>query len=141
GIRDIADGLLIEVMGERRDILRTKHRAPQGDPLLAWGEYRDDALTIKNGDEVAKALDQLRELSYEKPRMVRLWTATDDQCVAVLKGDACALYVVESVEGYGTSMGDHTLDDSFDVLDHEGNPLTVPWADCIPWDVARRGLL
>jgi hypothetical protein len=140
-IRDIADGLLIEVMGERRDILRTKQRAPHGDPLLVWGEYVDDALTIKTTDELGAALDQLRASSYDTPRMLRLWTATDDQCVAVVKGDACALYIVESAEGYGTSMGDHTLTDGFDVLDHEGKPLTVPWADCIPWDVARRGLL
>jgi hypothetical protein len=140
-IRDIADGLLIEVMGERRDILRTKQRAPHGDPLLVWGEYVDDALTVKTTDELGAALDQLRASSYDTPRMLRLWTATDDQCVAVVKGDACALYIVESAEGYGTSMGDHTLTDGFDVLDHEGKPLTVPWADCIPWDVARRGLL
>lgn len=140
-IRDIADGLLIEIMGERRDIVRTKQREPQGDPLLVWGEYVDDALTIKSVDELSVALDHLKAVSYDTPRMARLWTATDEQCVAVIKGDVCALYVVESVDGYGTSMGDHTLSDGFDVRDHEGKPLTVPWADCIPWDVAKRGLL
>jgi hypothetical protein len=140
-IRDIADGLLIEVMGEQRDIVPSKGRVPQGDPLLAWGEYGDDTLTIRSVDQLSAALDQLQALAYETPRMVRLWSATDDQCVAVIKGDACALYVVESVDGYGSSMGDHTRNESFDALDHEGNPFTVPWADCIAWEDAKRGLL
>lgn len=139
-IREIADGLLIEVMGERRDIVRTKHRQPVGEPLLVWGEYRDDALSVTSEAQFLAALDGLQVASYEAPRMLRLWSATDDQCVAVIKGDACALYVVESLDGYGTSTGDRTRTESFGVSDYDGKPFLVPWADCIPWAVARAGL-
>jgi hypothetical protein len=73
--------------------------------------------------------------------MLRLWSTTDDQCVAVVWQRSCALYVVESVEGYGTSTGDRSRNDSFACTDHEGKPLVVPWADCLPWEVGRAGLL
>lgn len=139
-IRDIADGLLIEVLGERRDVVRTKHRQPAGDPLLVWGEYRDDALSIQSEEQFLAALDGLQTVSYDEPRLLRVWSAMDDQCVAVLKGDACALYIVESLDGYGTSIGDHARTESFHVTDHEGDPLTVPWADCIAWSIARTAL-
>lgn len=140
-VRDIADGLLIEVMGERRDIVRTKHREPTGEPLLVWGEYRDDALAIRSDEQFGAAIDALHAAAFDAPRMLRLWTACDDQCVAVIKGDACALYVVESLEGYGTSTGDLARTDAFQLTDHEGKPMTVPWADCIAWPQARRALV
>jgi len=139
-IRDIADGLLIEVMGERRDIVRTKQRLPSGEPLLVWGEYVDDALAIRDEEQFLAAVDGLQQSSYDAPRVLRVWSATDDQCVAVIKGEACALYVVESLDGYGTSTGDRTRTESFEVVDHDHKPFLVPWADCIPWGVARQGL-
>ena len=140
-IRDIADGLLIEVMGERRDVARTKQRQPSGTPLLVWGEYVDDALAVQNEEQFLAAIDALRTASFDAPRVLRVWSAMDDQCVAVLKGDACALYVVESIDGYGSSTGDSSRTESFEVIDHDGNSLTVPWADCIGWNVARRALV
>ena len=139
-IRDIADGLLIEVMGERYDVVRTKQRQPSGTALLVWGEYVDDALAVQNEEQFLIALDALRATSFDAPRMVRLWSALDDQCVAVLTGEAAALYVVESIDGYATSTGDRTRTESFEMIDHDGTPMTVPWADCIPWEVARRAL-
>lgn len=140
-IRDIADGLLIEIMGVRYDIVRTKQRQPSGDPLLVWGEYVDDALAISSDDQFLAAIDGLQTASYDEPRMLRVWSATDDQCVAVIKGDACALYVVESIDGYGTSIGDRARTEAFRIDDHEGKPLTVPWCDCIPWMTARAALV
>jgi hypothetical protein len=140
-VRDIADGLLIEVMGVRRDIVRTKHREPRGEPLLVWGEYKDDALAISTDAQLVAALDSLQAASFDAPRMLRVWSAMDDQCVAVIKGDACALYVVESLDGYGTSTGDRTRTESFELLDHEGQPMTVPWAECVPWPTARAALV
>ncbi|MDQ3341211.1 MAG: hypothetical protein M4D80_39155 [Myxococcota bacterium] len=139
-IRDIADGLLIEIMGVRFDIVRTKQRQPSGEPLLVWGEYVDDALAIRDDEQFLVAIDGLQTASFDAPRMLRVWSAMDDQCVAVIKGDACALYVVESVDGYGTSTGDLSRNESFEIADQEGKPMTVPWADCIPWGVARLAL-
>ena len=139
-IRDIADGLLIEVMGVRVDIVRTKQRKPVGEPLLVWGEYVDDALAIRDQEQFLAAIDGLQTSSFDAPRMLRVWSAMDDQCVAVVKGDACALYVVESIDGYGTSTGDLSRTESFAMTDHEGKQMTVPWAECIPWSVARVAL-
>jgi hypothetical protein len=139
-IREIADGLLIEIMGERRDIVRTKQRAPVGEPLLVWGEYVDDALSVSSDEQFLAALDGLQAASFDAPRMLRVWSSTDDQCVAVINGDAAALYVVEALDGYGTSTGDRTRTESFGVQDHDGKAMLVPWADCIPWAIARRGL-
>jgi len=105
-VRDIADGLLVEIMGEKTEIVRTKHRAPSGEPLLVWGEYLEDSLSVSSDEAFLAALDSLQSSSYDAPRIIRIWSATDDQCVVVMKGDACALYVVESLDGYGTSTGD-----------------------------------
>ena len=138
-IRDIADGLLVEVMGTKTEIVRTKERAPSGEPLLVWGEYLEDSLSVKSEESFLAALDSLQGASHDAPRIVRIWSATDDQCVAVIRGDACALYVVESLDGYGTSRGDLARTDSFEVMDHDG-AMTIPWADCIPWARAREGL-
>ena len=92
-------------------------------------------------EQFLAALQGLQRSSYDAPRMLRLWSAMDDQCVAVIKGDACALYVVESLDGYGTSTGDRTRTESFGVMDYDGRPLLVPWADCVPWPIARLGLV
>ena len=140
-IREISDGLLIEVPAERFDIVRTHRRTPVGEPLLIWGEYPDDALRVRSEAELLGALDALQALSIDKPRMLRLWSAADDQLVAALWKDYCALYIIESADGYATSTGDQTRNDSFDIKDHEGLNLRVPWADCVSWDYARRALV
>jgi hypothetical protein len=87
------------------------------------------------------AIDTLHASAHTEPRLLRLWSAADDQLVAALWGDRCALYVVESADGYATSVGDQSLHESFEVLDHEGHTLTVPFADCVSWDYARRALV
>lgn len=140
-IRDIADGLLIEVDGVPFDLARSKRGAPIGYPLLVWGQATADALSVRGELELETALDLLHDASIESPRFVRLWSAAEDQLVAALWGDRNALYVVESHEGYSTSMGDATLRESFFVADPGGNTLTVPLADCVSWDYARRAML
>ena len=140
-IREISDGLLIEVNAERFDIVRTHRRTPVGEPLLIWGEYPEDALRVRNETELLGALDALHAISMDRPRMLRLWSAADDQLVAALWNDQCALYIIESPEGYATSTGDQTRNDSFDMKDHEGLHLRVPWADCVSWDYARRAMV
>lgn len=140
-IRDIADGLLIEVNAERFDIVRTHRRTPVGEPLLIWGEYPEDALRVKSEGELLGAIDALRLAAEARPRMVRVWTAADDQLVAALWGDHAALYIIDSPDGYATSMGDADRNDSFELKDHEGHTLTVPWADCVSWDYARRAMV
>lgn len=140
-IRDITDGLLIEVSADRFDIIRTHRRTPVGEPLLIWGEYPEDALRVRSETELLGALDALHASSADRPRMLRLWSAADDQLVAALWGGHCALYIIESAEGYATSTGDQTRNDSFDMKDHEGQRLRVPWADCVSWDYARRALV
>jgi hypothetical protein len=136
-IRDIADGLLIEVMGERIDPSR---RRPKGHPLLIWGEYVDDALHARGHDELLRALDALHALAQDAPRMLRLWSATDDQIVAMLWRAESALYVVESPDGYASSCGDATRTDAFQLVDYDGQPFAVPYHDCIPWQIARDAL-
>ncbi len=140
-MRAIAEGMLIDVEGTRHDIVRTTRRQLVGDPLLIWGEYGDDALHVRNTSTLIEALDTLHKTAKEHPRLFRMWSAADDQVVAVASGDLCALYVVESLDGYATSVGDASLDDSFSVTDHDGRPLQVPLADCVSWDRARNALL
>ncbi|MGE0403632.1 MAG: hypothetical protein AB7T06_43400 [Kofleriaceae bacterium] len=140
-IRDIAIGILIEVDAEPFEIVRTTRREPVGEPLMIWGEYAEDALHVRNEVELVGAIDALHTSSFERPRMLRVWSAADDQLVAAMWGDRVALYVVESPDGYATSMGDQTLNESFEVTDHEGKTLTVPLADCVSWDYARRALV
>lgn len=140
-IRDIADGLLIETDADPFEIVRTTRREPVGEPLMIWGEYADDALHVRSEGDLIAALETLHDGSMQRPRLVRVWTAADDQLVAAVWGDRCALYVVESPDGYATSMGDQTLNEAFEVLDHEGHKLTVPLADCVSWDYARRALV
>lgn len=140
-IRDIADGLLIEVDGMPFDLARTGRGTPIGHPLLVWGRHPIDALHVRDRRELETALDLLHDASLDEPRFVRLWSAAEDQLVAALWDEYNALYVVESHEGYATSMGDSSLLESFVVEDPEGHPLTVPLADCVSWDYARRALL
>jgi len=140
-IRAISDGLQIEADGERSEILRTRHRKPTGDPLLIWGAYNDDALIVRGLDDLVTALDILQRYAADKPRILRVWSPSDDQLVAVIWGDACALYVIESIEGYATSTGDRRRTDSFEAFDHDDNPLIVPWADCVAWPAACRALI
>lgn len=140
-IRAISDGLQIEADGERLEILRTRHRKPTGDPLLIWGPYNDDALVVRSLDDLVTALDILQRYAADKPRILRMWSPSDDQLVAVIRSEVCALYIIESIEGYATSAGDRQRTDSFEVLDHDGHPLIVPWADCVPWPAACRALI
>ena len=140
-LRAIAEGMLIDVEGTRHDIVRSTRRQLVGHPLLIWGEYGDDALHVRSTNALIEAFDQLHRSASEHPRLFRLWSAADDQVVAVASGDLCALYVVESLDGYATSCGDSSLDDSFSVTDHDGRALQVPLADCIPWDRARNALI
>ncbi|HET9620842.1 MAG TPA: hypothetical protein VFP84_05735 [Kofleriaceae bacterium] len=139
-IRAIVDGLQIEAEGERFEVVRTNARQPTGAPLLIWGAYNDDALLVQSLDDLTIALDTLRVYALDKPRIVRMWSSSDDQLVAVMWRDHCALYVIESVDGYATSTGDHRRTDSFEVTDHDGLALVVPWADCVAWGPASRAL-
>jgi len=140
-IRAISDGLQIEAEGERFEIGRTHHRKPSGDPLLIWGAYNDDALLVGSPGDLATALETLRQYASDKPRIFRMWSPSDDQLVAAVWRDECALYVIESLEGYATSSGDPARSDAFEAQDHDGHPLIVPCADCVPWPVAFRALL
>jgi len=140
-IRDIADGLLIEVMGERRELARTAPRPSKGQPLLIWGEYADDALVVRDRIDLIEALDALHALAQAGPRMLRMWSAADDQLAAVMRGDDCALYILESQHGYATSCGDASRTDSFELPDPAGGRLAVPYQDCVPWSIARNALL
>ncbi len=140
-IRDIADGLVIEVMGERFELVRTTPRQPRGLPLLIWGEYGDDALVVRDQVELVDALDALHALALAEPRMLRIWSATDDQIVAMLWRGDCALYVIESLDGYATSCGDPSRTDSFEVVDYDGQTFAVPYQDCVAWPRAREALL
>lgn len=141
-IRDVADGLQIEVEGIRHEIARTTSRQRAGKHLLIWGEYADDALRTANSRELIEALDHLHQSSrLHGPRMVRMWSTADDQLIAVINEDWCALYVVESLEGYATSCGDPSRNDSFEVQNYDGRLMPVPWADCIPWGHALNAIL
>jgi hypothetical protein len=140
-MRAIAEGMLIELEATRHDIVRSTRRELTGHPLLIWGEYGDDALHVRSTTVLIEALDTLHKSADEVPRMIRLWSAADDQVVAVISGDQCALYVVESLDGYATSCGDSGQTDAFMAADHDGRALEVPIADCVPWDRARNALL
>ena len=96
---------------------------------------------MRSLDDLVAALETLRLHALDEPRIVRMWSPRDDQLVAALWRDHCALYILESADGYATSTGDAARSDSFEVLDHDGCPLTVPWADCVAWPVACRALI
>jgi|GEM_PF-2243334 len=144
-LRDVALGVVIEVPGECFDLVEEPSARPPtqaaGEPLLVWGEYGDDALHVKVQAELLTALDGLHTTAAYQPRMLRMWSAADDQVIAVVHGDECALYVVASADGYATACGDPARKDSLEVVDHDGRPLTVPGMDLIPWAHALNALL
>jgi hypothetical protein len=109
-------------------------------PLLVWGEYREDALRIRSDGDLEVALDALHAIAGVDPVSLRLWSAADTQVLAVINGHDCALYVVGE-HGYGTSVGDPTRRETFELVDHDVGALAIPWSDCIPWRVARPALL
>jgi len=140
-LRSIADGMLLEVEATRHEIVRDKRRQRSGYALMIWGEYGDDALRISGHRTLIEALEAIRETAADLPRLFRLWTQADEQVVAVVWGELCALYVVESDDGYATSVGDRSLKDSFEVTDHDGRRLLVPRADCVTFSRARNALI
>jgi hypothetical protein len=139
-IRDIANGDLTEIDADRE---RAQSRTAKGEALLVWGEFADDALAIRTQRELGVALDALHATAEapDSPQTLRLWSTKDDQLLAVIYGDQCAIYVIEAAAGYGTSAGDPTRTESFELTDQDAGPLTIPWSDCVPWDVARAALL
>jgi hypothetical protein len=137
-LRDIAAGLVDEVDGRRLD---GNSRVTRGEPLLVWGEYDEDALRVRSRSDLAVALDALYSIGAVEPLLARLWSTSDDQVVAVFNGLDVALYIVGSQHGYGTSVGDPTRSDAFDLLDHDVGAISIPWAHCIPWRLARPALL
>lgn len=137
-IRDIAAGTIDEVEGRQ---LEGNSRVTRGEPLLVWGEYDEDALRVRSMADLGVALDALYAIGGIEPCMARLWSTADDQVVAVFNAQDCALYIVGSQHGYGTSVGDPTRTGTFDIVDHELGGLAIRWADCIPWRVARPALL
>jgi len=139
-MRSIAESMLIEVEGTRHEVAQDK-RQRSGYGLMIWGEYGDDALRIGNHRTLIEALDALRETAADAPKLFRLWTPADDQVVAVVWGELCALYVVQSEDGYATSTGDRSRNDSFAVTDHDGRKLLVPHADCVTFSRARNALI
>jgi len=137
-IRDIVAGTIDEVEGRQ---LESNSRVTRGEPLLVWGEYDEDALRVRSMADLGVALDALYAIGAIEPCLVRLWSTGDDQVVAVFNGPDCALYIVGSQHGYGTSVGDPTRTGTFDLVDPKVGAVTIRWADCIPWRVARPALL
>ncbi len=137
-LRDAAAGLLTEVEANELD---PSTRTMRGEPLLIWGEYDEDALRVRSLTELGIALDALHAIAQTEPCSVRLWSAADDQAVAVINGHECAIYVVESGEGYATTVGDPTRPEAFELVDHDAGALVIPWSDCVPWRVARPALI
>ena len=137
-IRDIAAGLVDEIEGRP---LEGNSRVTRGEALLVWGEYDEDALRVRSMSDLAVALDALAAIGTIEPCLVRLWSTADDQVVAVLNGQDCALYIVGSQHGYGTSVGDPTRTGTFELVDHDVGSVAIRWADCIPWRIARPALL
>jgi len=137
-IRDVATGVLAEV--EARE-LEPSTRTMRGEPLLVWGEYDDDALRARSLTELGLALDALHAIAATAPCVLRLWSAADDQALAAIDRDDCAIYVVESADGYASSVGDPARDGGFELVDHDAGALAIPWCDCVPWQIARQALL
>jgi hypothetical protein len=137
-IRDIAIGLLDEIEAVP---LAEGTRTSRGDALLVWGEYDDDALRVRTSGDLGVALDGLHAIGMQEPCVVRLWSRSDDQAVVVFTGFECAIYVVESATGYGRSVGDPTRPGGFELVDHDVGTIEIPWADLVPWRVARPALM
>jgi len=137
-IRAIADDQLDEVEAAELEPGTSSRR---GEPLLVWGEYDVDALRVRSLIDLEVALDALHAIGGITPCVIRLWSTSDDQVVAVLDGNQGALYVVGSSKGYGTSVGDPTHEGSFDAVDHDIGAFAVLWSHCVPWRVVRASLL
>jgi hypothetical protein len=137
-IQDIASGALFELDATP---LESNTRTQRGEALLVWGEYDNDALRVRTLGDLALALDALQTIGNVLPCLIRLWSVADDQVVCALNGPWAALYVVASTHGYGTSVGDPTRTDAFEIVDHDVERLEVAWADCLPWRVVRPALL
>lgn len=137
-IRDIASGLIDHVEATQ---LAEGTRTQRGDALVVWGEYDEDALSVRSTTELYIALDAMQGASMFAPLLLRMWGSADQQCVAALNGLDCAIYVVASEAGYGRTVGDPTRNDSFTVVDHDVGSVDVPWADVIPWRTAREALV
>lgn len=137
-IRDIAGGLIDEIEALP---LAEGTRTSRGEALLVWGEYEGDALRVRTSGDLAVALDALHALGVQQPCAVRLWSTSDDQCFVVFNGFECALYVVASAAGYGRSVGDPTRAGTFELVDHDVGAVSIPWADLVPWRVARPALM
>jgi hypothetical protein len=137
-IRDIAGGLIDEVEAVR---LAEGTRTNRGEALLVWGEYDEDALRVRTSGDLGVALDALHSLGLQDPCMVRLWSTADDQAVAVFNGFECAIYVLHSEQGYGRTVGDPTRAGELEFIDHDVGPVAIPWADFVPWRVARPALM
>jgi hypothetical protein len=139
-IRDIAAGHLDEIEADQAMAEGTRTSA-RGEALLVWGEYDEDALRVRSPGELSIALDGLHAIAMVEPLALRLWSPMDDQAVAMINGNDCAIYVVRAQHGYGTSTGDPTRHDVFELTDHDLGPVQVPWSACVPWRVARPALL
>ncbi len=137
-IRDIANGVLDEVDALE---LQPNTRTMRGEPLLVWGEYDEDALRVRSARDLEVALDGLHAIGGIEPLLIRLWSAADEQVVAVMNGPECALYVVRGEHGYGTSIGDPTRTGTFDIVDQDLGALSIPWSHCVAWRLARSALL
>jgi hypothetical protein len=137
-IRDIAAGFLDEVDAVS---LAEGTRTTRGEALVVWGEYDEDALRIRSVTDLTIALDALHGLGNVEPCLVRLWSPGDEQAVAAFSGPDCAVYLIHSANGYGRSVGDPTRTDTFELTDHDVGPVSIPYADCVPWRVARSALL
>lgn len=137
-IRDIAGGLIDEI-----DALPLAEgtRTSRGEALIVWGEYDEDALRVRTSGDLAIALEALHALGTQDACMVRLWSTSDDQAVVVFNGFECAIYIVHSAHGYGRSVGDPTRAGSFELFDHDVGTIAIPWADLVPWRVARPALM
>jgi hypothetical protein len=137
-IRDIAGGFLDEVDAVP---MAEGTRTSRGEALIVWGEYDDDALRIRSLTDLAIALDALYAQGHLEPCLVRLWSPGDEQAVAAFSGLDCAIYIVHAANGYGRSVGDPTRSDTFELTDHDVGPVSISYADCVPWRVARSALL
>jgi hypothetical protein len=137
-LRDVAAGLIAEVDGRRLD---GNSRVTRGEPLLVWGEYDEDALRVRSLTDLGVALDALYSIGSFDPLLARLWSTADDQVVAAFNGLEVALYIVGSQHGYGTSVGDPTRNDAFELVDHDVGPISIPSSHCVPWRIARPALL
>ena len=137
-IRDIAGGLIDEIEAMP---LAEGTRTQRGDALVVWGEYDEDALRVRTRTDLGVALDALYAVGLQDPCVVRMWSARDDQAVAVMNGFECAIYVIASEHGYGRSVGDPTRTEVLELDDHDLGKIECSMADFVPWRTARPALM